>query len=100
MGLTVVLSAVRVRVSADPERRSLLADGSQLVLTSGGVRVEFSSCSPSTGTYGCYGWYGGWTEGDSSSQSLAWRWIYVLRQFLGDFGRPSLNFLHGGELGS
>ena len=26
------------------------------------VLMQFSSCSPSTGTYGCYGWDGGWTE--------------------------------------
>jgi len=41
---------------------------SQLVLTSGGYRVDLSaqqitSCTPSTGTYGCYGCDGGWTEG-------------------------------------
>ena len=40
MGLTVVLSAVRVKVSADPDRCSLVLDGCQLELTSGGVRVE------------------------------------------------------------
>ena len=37
-----------------------IPDGVELVLTSGGFRVElaaqqFSSCSPSTGTCGCYG---------------------------------------------
>ena len=41
---------------------------SRLLLTSGGFRVElsaqqFSSLSPSTGTYGCYGLDGGWSEG-------------------------------------
>merc|ERR1712107_896380 len=41
---------------------------SQLVLTSGGYRVDLSaqqitSCTPSTDTYGCYGCDGGWTEG-------------------------------------
>ena len=45
----VVLSAVQVTVSADPDRRLLVSDGAQLMLTS---RVElsaqpFSSCSPS-----------------------------------------------------
>ena len=76
VGFTVVLSAVRVRISADLDRRSLLSDGSQLVPTSGGVRVELctqslSSCSPSTGTFGCYGCYGGWTEG-YSSRATTW----------------------------
>ena len=40
----------------------------QLVLPSGGFRVDLSaqqitSCTPSTGTFGCYGCDVGWTEG-------------------------------------
>ena len=58
-----------------PLWRSVLSAASrqsQLVPTSSGVCVELCaqsllSCSPSTGTYGSYGWYGGLTGGEFDS---------------------------------
>ena len=66
MSLTVLSESGSVRILTG-------VHCSQLVPTSGGVRVELCSqslsSSPSTGTFGCYG-YGGWTEGSSSRATL------------------------------
>ena len=78
LGLSVVLSAVQVRVSADPDGRRLLACRRFSV----GADFWWSpcaqplwSCSPPARMVVMVGrWL------DSSSQCLARRWIHVLRQ--------------------
>merc|ERR1712196_390670 len=69
-GVTEVVSAVKNQGQCGScwAFSATQAVESQLVLTSGGYRVDLSaqqitSCTPSTGTYGCYGCDGGWTEG-------------------------------------
>ena len=62
--LMYTCSPSRIRVSAAPAGRSLLPTRWYLSADFGWIpRGALSSCTPSKGTYGCYGWCGGWTEG-------------------------------------